>query len=60
MEDKHESANPQGERSARRTDATGSVVAYLDRDWTFPLHHTDPDKIVIGGGYMLSLTHQAK
>lgn len=28
-----------------------------DRDWTLPLRYTDPDKIVAGGGHVLSLTH---
>jgi pimeloyl-ACP methyl ester carboxylesterase len=28
-----------------------------DRDWTLPLHYTDPDEIVAGGGHVLSLTH---
>ncbi|EMI25585.1 hypothetical protein RESH_03798 [Rhodopirellula europaea SH398] len=28
-----------------------------DRDWTLPLRYTDPDKIVAGGGHVLSLTY---
>ena len=28
-----------------------------DRDWTLPLRYTDPDKIVAGGGHVISLTH---
>lgn len=28
-----------------------------DRDWTLPLRYTDPDKIVKGGGHVISLTH---
>jgi pimeloyl-ACP methyl ester carboxylesterase len=28
-----------------------------DRDWTLPFRYTDPNKIVAGGGHVLSLTH---
>ncbi|QDT05087.1 Alpha/beta hydrolase family protein [Rubripirellula lacrimiformis] len=30
-----------------------------DRDWTLPLRYTDPDRIVAGGGHVISLTHPA-
>ncbi|EMI27328.1 alpha/beta fold hydrolase [Rhodopirellula europaea] len=28
-----------------------------DRDWTLPVKYTDPDKVVVGAGHVLSLTH---
>lgn len=31
-----------------------------DRDWTLPLRYTDPDKIVKGGGHVISLTHPSE
>ncbi|KLU07606.1 hypothetical protein RISK_000684 [Rhodopirellula islandica] len=41
------------------TPAVSCPVFHLhgDRDWTLPLRYTDPDKIVAGGGHVLSLTH---